>query len=69
METLADALQHYRNDSKITREGNYLQLILPKGTAKMDEINAWCFSKGITLNHLVFKKKKLEAKFFELTNN
>ncbi|MEO5594731.1 MAG: ABC transporter ATP-binding protein [Chitinophagaceae bacterium] len=69
IEALAAVINEYRNDCKITREGNNLQLILPKGTAKLDEINNYCFSKGVVLNHLLFKKKRLEAKFFELTNN
>ena len=68
-DALADVIYGYRNDVKLTREGNNMQLILPKGTAKLDEINSYCFSKGIALNHLLFKKKRLEAKFFELTNN
>ncbi|MEO5684983.1 MAG: ABC transporter ATP-binding protein [Chitinophagaceae bacterium] len=70
MEALTAAIHAYRNDAiAVTREGNNLQLILPKGTARLDEINSYCFSKGITLHHLLFKKKRLEAKFFELTNN
>ncbi|MBL0304743.1 MAG: ABC transporter ATP-binding protein [Chitinophagaceae bacterium] len=48
---------------------NTLQVILPKGTAKMEDINRLCFENGIVLNHLILKKKRLEARFFELTNN
>jgi ABC-2 type transport system ATP-binding protein len=66
---LAAAMQQYGNGIKITHGDNNLQLILPKGTAKLEDINNYCFSKGIILNHLLFKKKRLEAKFFELTNN
>jgi ABC-2 type transport system ATP-binding protein len=69
IEALAAAMKGYGNAIKIIREGNYLDIILPKGTSKLDDINSYCFSKSITLNHLVFKKKRLEAKFFELTNN
>ena len=69
MTALAAAMEHYRNDARIMREGSHLQVILPKGTAKLEEINSYCFSKGIALNHLFFKKKRLETKFFELTNN
>lgn len=32
------------------------------------EINEYCISKGITLSHLILKKKSLETKFMELTN-
>lgn len=40
----------------------------PKGTAKLAEINSFCFAKGIVLDHLALKKKRLETRFFELTN-
>ena len=66
---LYSAIKDYSNEIKITKDKNLLQLILPKGTARLDDINSYCFSKGIVLNHLLFKKKWLEAKFFELTNN
>ncbi len=33
------------------------------------EMNALAFSKGITLTHLVTRKKRLEEEFLELTNN
>ena len=69
MDALTLAITDYGHGIKITRDSNTLQLVLPKGTAKLDDINNFCFSKGIVLNHLLFKKKRLEAKFFELTNN
>ena len=69
MDALAAAVYNYRQDIKVTRDENKIQLIMPKGTSKLDEINSYCFSHGIVLNHLLFKKKRLEAKFFELTNN
>lgn len=46
-----------------------VQFILPKGTAKMDAINKHCFDNGIALTQLILRKKRLEARFFELTNN
>jgi ABC-2 type transport system ATP-binding protein len=46
-----------------------IQITLPKGTAKMDEINQFCFTNGVVLTQLVLRKKRLEARFFELTNN
>jgi len=69
MDALAAAMTSYNNASSLTREGNRLQVTLPKGTSQLHDINRFCFDKGIVLNHLVFKKKRLEAKFFELTNN
>lgn len=53
----------------IDEKSNTVQIVLPKGTAKLDQINRFCFDKGIVLSLLVMRKKKLEARFFELTNN
>jgi len=55
--------------SSIKQLDNSLQLNFPAGTANLENINHFCFEKGITLNLLLLKKKSLEAKFFELTNN
>ena len=55
--------------SSVKQQDNLLQLNFPAGTAKLEDINRYCFEKGITLNLLMLKKKSLEAKFFELTNN
>lgn len=33
------------------------------------QVNEYCNHQGITLSHLVLKKKSLETKFMELTNN
>lgn len=41
----------------------------PKGTAKPEEVNQYCFNNGIVLQQITIKKKRLEEKFFELTNN
>jgi len=53
---------------QLNRETNILSLAVPKGSARLEEINRLCFSNGITLNHLLLKKKRLETRFFELTN-
>jgi len=66
---LAAALQAFRGQVSVDESARTVQLILPKGTAKLEDINSHCFSQGIVLNHLLFKKKRLEARFFELTNN
>ena len=66
---LAAAMKGYGNNIKVLPDGNFLQVSMPKGTARLEDVNNYCFGKGIVLNHLVFKKKRLEAKFFELTNN
>ena len=40
----------------------------PTGTAKLDVLNQTCMERGIVLTHLVLRRKKLETRFFELTN-
>jgi ABC-2 type transport system ATP-binding protein len=55
--------------SKIKKHANCLQLFYPIGTAQLEGINKYCFEKGITLQQLQLKKKSLETKFFELTND
>lgn len=55
--------------STMKQAGNNFQLYFSMGMADMAAINQHCFNNGIVLNHLQLKKKSLEAKFFELTNN
>ena len=62
-------LKSLNNYSNIKEADNLLQLFYPVGTANLGEINKHCFNNGIVLIHLHLKKKSLEAKFFELTNN
>jgi ABC-2 type transport system ATP-binding protein len=66
---LAAALKQFGSDIIINNEAGTVLLKLPKGNARPDEINSYCFSHGIVLSHLLLKKKRLEARFFELTNN
>jgi ABC-2 type transport system ATP-binding protein len=69
LNALAKILQQFSNHVGIDKVSGTVNFSLPKGTAKLDEINSYCFNKGIVLNHLLLKKKRLEARFFELTNN
>jgi len=69
LNALASVLEHFSNNVIVNKQSNTVQFTLPKGEARLDEINRFCFSKGIALTHLLLKKKRLEARFFELTNN
>ncbi|MGN6492879.1 MAG: ABC transporter ATP-binding protein [Agriterribacter sp.] len=69
LNALAQILTPLGNHLRINHAENTIHFLLPKGTARLDEINSYCFSKGIVLNHLLLKKKRLETRFFELTNN
>ena len=66
---LSKVLQHFGKKVVFDEITNTVQIIFPKGTAKMDEINQFCFNNGVVLTQLVLRKKRLEARFFELNNN
>jgi ABC-2 type transport system ATP-binding protein len=66
---LTNILQQFSSNISFNSHSNTVQFALPKGTARLEDINSFCFNKGIVLNHLLLKKKRLEARFFELTNN
>ncbi|MBS1590748.1 MAG: ATP-binding cassette domain-containing protein [Bacteroidetes bacterium] len=68
-QTLIQILNNMSGYTKLVEEKNAIQLFYPQGTAQLDTINEYCFNNGVTLNMLTQKKKSLEAKFFELTNN
>ncbi len=66
---LFEVLQNMNGKTKVTDENSMVKIFFPVGTADLSAINNYCFNNGITLNHLLLKKKSLEARFFELTNN
>lgn len=69
MHSLLAALHKLNNYTSIKQNEQHLHLLYPVGAARLDEINKHCFENGVTLNHLLLKKKSLETKFLELTNN
>jgi ABC-2 type transport system ATP-binding protein len=66
---LKSVLESFPGYSSLKQDGKMIRLFFPVGTAKLEEINRFSFEKGITLNQLTVKKKSLETKFFELTND
>ncbi|HRG24105.1 MAG TPA: ATP-binding cassette domain-containing protein [Chitinophagaceae bacterium] len=69
LQALAAALSSWGHAVTMNEKTNTVQVIMPKGTANLETFNRQCFEKGVALNHLLLKKKRLEARFFELTNN
>lgn len=69
LQALTTALDGFGGQVKMNAQQGTLLLTLPKGTARLEQINSACFGKGIVLNHLALRRKRLEARFFELTNN
>jgi ABC-2 type transport system ATP-binding protein len=66
---LKEIMASFPGHTHLKTEGKILQLYFPVGTANLEAINRFCFEKGITLSLLLIKRKSLEAKFMELTNN
>jgi ABC-type multidrug transport system ATPase subunit len=68
-EKLIEVLQKMDKQIRVASEGGMVKVFFPVGTADLENINSHCYTNGIILNHLLLKKKSLESRFFELTNN
>jgi ABC-2 type transport system ATP-binding protein len=66
---LATILNAIPGKTNVINKEQTVLVHFPKGTAKPDEVNQYCFNNGIVLQQITIKKKRLEEKFFELTNN
>ncbi len=66
---LKSVLETFPGYLSISENDTFIQLHFPFGTAPMEAINKHCFENGIVLNQIILKKKSLESKFFELTND
>ncbi len=68
MESLFTAVQQMPGLKGLQEKNGVIQLYFVYDTARLDEINRFCFEKGHTLSLLQQKKKSLETKFLELTH-
>ena len=64
---LQQALQAMPGIKKIRLSDNTLQLSCDDHVGPV-QVNEYCIGKGIVLSHLLLRKKSLETKFMELTN-
>jgi ABC-2 type transport system ATP-binding protein len=69
MEKLQNILHDLPGVRQIKQYENILQIFFDNGGLDLSTINQYCFDKGIVLNHLQLRKRSLESKFIELTNN
>lgn len=69
MDLLENTMKGYPGSTSLRRDGKFLHVVFPVGTARPADVNAFCQSAGITPDHLLLKKTKLEARFIELTEN
>lgn len=67
MNALENTISTLPGIGKISKGKNIL--LVSTGEIQPQHINKYCADKGITLSHLILKKKSLETKFMELTNN
>ncbi len=65
---LKNALINFPGNPQVQIKENVVHLNFPAGTANLEEVNRFCFERGIVLSQLQLKKKSLESKFLELTN-
>jgi len=63
------ALEAFPGVQKVRTEEGLLELVFTQRETRLGELNEYCFSKGIILEHLALKRKSLEARFIELTEN
>lgn len=68
IETLRAALQGMPGIKRITN-GDRTLLLACEPFVDTYAINEYCIGKGIVLSHLLLRKKSLETKFMELTND
>jgi len=69
LEKLQQIISVLHGVKQVKRYENILQVFFDNGTIGLDQINQYCFENGIVLSHLNLRKRSLESKFIELTNN
>ncbi len=66
---LRSAMNQFPDVLRIVDTPDGIECYFHKSTTSPWRINDFCFEKGIVLSQLYTKKKRLEEKFFELTND
>lgn len=69
MEELSKILKNYNNILRVERTEDRFLAYFPPGAFEAEKLNAFCHEHGVVLNHLTSRRKSLESRFFELTNN
>lgn len=65
----ASVLAAFPGVQQVRAEDGHLELVFEGTGVSLGKLNEYCFSKGIVLEHLALKRKSLEARFLELTQN
>jgi ABC-type multidrug transport system ATPase subunit len=70
LERLPELLAGWPGVRQIRPNEGLMQIIFEQGkTPDTGELNRFCFEKGIVLNHLQLRKRSLESKFMEITQD
>jgi ABC-2 type transport system ATP-binding protein len=69
LEKLRTLLPGLTGLKQIKDHEQHLQVFFANGTIDLAMVNQYCFDNGIVLNHLQLRKRSLESKFMELTND
>jgi ABC-2 type transport system ATP-binding protein len=64
-----EVLAAYPGVKTVQTENGLWELVFAETGVPLGKINEYCFSHGIVLEHLALKRKSLEARFLELTQN
>lgn len=67
MVLLESVLNGLSGIKSVRRHNGSFQLIFNEAYSA-EQVNRYCFEKGVTLSYLAVRKKSLEARFIELTN-
>lgn len=65
---LKNILTNMPNCTNVQIKEDVVHLNFPSGTANLEDVNRFCFERGVVLSKLQSKKLSLESKFLELTN-
>jgi len=68
LEALREALASYPVTHRLERTPDGLVMHAGAGHLEPAKVNRHCFEKGLELDRLVLRKKSLEARFLEVTD-
>lgn len=68
-EKLYSLISNLEEVNRIEKTLTGMSVHFSKGKSNTEAINNYCYEHGITLTHLVARKKSLESRFIEITNN
>jgi ABC-type multidrug transport system ATPase subunit len=69
LQQLQTILQNYGGIKQVHVNGQHVELSFTAKVVSLEALNQYCFHNGVILSHLRLRKKSLESKFIELTQN